>query len=60
LEVDAQFHERAHVYELNGGKYLGYLDKIHFTLEPWRPSLFAITSQKIASDSLIQVLAEIK
>lgn len=45
--VEAKLPQRSHVYDLRTGEYLGQVDKISFELNPWKPSLFALTDKKV-------------
>ena len=56
LEIEGTFQHPAHVYDLRAGKYLGQTDHIHFTLDPWRPSLFALLREKLPADSIVTEL----
>jgi hypothetical protein len=56
VDITAQLQATAHVYDLRTGKYLGFVDKIPMTLDPWQPSLFALTAQKIAGDDIVTAL----
>jgi hypothetical protein len=47
IEVEARLGSEAHVYDLTTQEYLGKLAVLHFTLAPWRPSLFALTQEKL-------------
>jgi hypothetical protein len=42
--VTARLPASAHVYDLRRRQYLGRSNEIRFTLDPWQPSLFAVTS----------------
>ncbi|HWX20729.1 MAG TPA: beta-galactosidase [Candidatus Binatia bacterium] len=57
IEVEATLKQPAHVYDLRAQKYLGHTGRLHFTLDPWQPSLFALTQNKYAEESLIVSLA---
>ncbi len=57
VEVEASFAAAAHVYDLRAQKYLGHTDKLQFTLDPWQPSLFALTPGKLPSDAVIEELS---
>ncbi|MEY2410268.1 MAG: hypothetical protein QOF48_2938 [Verrucomicrobiota bacterium] len=46
-ELDARLDRPAHVYDLRSNKYLGLTDHIHFTLDPWQPSLFALLEKRV-------------
>lgn len=46
VDVEAVLPQPAHVYDLRAGTYLGYLDRLRFTLDPWEPSLFALMPEK--------------
>jgi hypothetical protein len=58
IEIEAGLATPKHVYDLRAGKYLGRTDKIRFTLDPWQPSLFALTEQRLQTDNVVQELAE--
>jgi len=57
VQLDAALHEKQHIYDLNTQNYLGYADHIQFTLDPWRPSLFALTTKKIPAETIVSTLA---
>ncbi len=46
VELTATLAQAAHVYDLRTEKYLGHTDRIAFTLDPWKPSLFALLAEK--------------
>jgi hypothetical protein len=48
------------VYDLNAQTYLGRIQHLQFTLDPWHPSLFAVTTNEILADSVIATLTEQK
>lgn len=56
VELNATLDKPAHVYDLRTKEYLGRVDRIRFTLDPWRPSLFALLPEKITGD-VIQSLS---
>ncbi len=58
IELDARLKRPQHVYDLRRQSYLGRLDRIKFSLDPWQPSLFALTGEKLSPDSLLRVLDE--
>ena len=62
LEKPVQLHvalrQPEHIYDLNTQTYLGRADHIEFTLDPWRPSLFALTTKEIPAASILSALAE--
>ena len=57
VQLNAALPQREHIYDLNTQTYLGYADHIQFTLDPWRPSLFALTANKIPAASILSTLA---
>jgi hypothetical protein len=57
VQLDAKLPEKQHIYDLNTQTYIGYADHIQFTLDPWRPSLFALTTNKIPADTIVSTLA---
>ena len=58
VEVEAKLAAAAHVYELRTGKYVGHTDRLIFTLDPWRPSLFAVLPEKAAGGDVVAELLE--
>ncbi len=58
LPVEAKLRASRHVYDLRSQTYLGYTDRIRFNLDPWQPSLFALTMEKLPTDALIGELGE--
>jgi hypothetical protein len=58
ISLEATLQQARHIYDLRAQKYLGHADRIRFTLDPWRPSLFALTEQKLPAESIISQLAE--
>ena len=57
LELEAALPRSAHVFDLRAQKYLGQTDHLRFTLDPWQPSLFAITDEKLPAESIVAALA---
>ncbi len=53
VELDARLDQPAHVYDLRAEKYLGHTNRIHFILDPWQPSLFALTPEKLPAGSSV-------
>ncbi|MGC8742545.1 MAG: beta-galactosidase [Verrucomicrobiia bacterium] len=53
VQITARFTEGGHIYNLRDQKYLGNSDKLEFTLDPWKPALFAVLKNKIASETEI-------
>jgi hypothetical protein len=56
VQIEAVLRTPTHVYDLRGGTYLGLTDRIHFTLDPWQPSLFALLTEKIPTQSIVSEL----
>ncbi|MEO7319374.1 MAG: beta-galactosidase [Chthoniobacteraceae bacterium] len=56
VTFDAKFAAPGHVYDLRSGKYLGLLKSIPVDLDPWQPSLYALTKTKLPDGD---VLAEL-
>jgi hypothetical protein len=54
VEIEAALRQPRHVYDLRAQKHLGRLDRIRFTLDPWRPALFALTEKEIPVASLLR------
>jgi hypothetical protein len=57
VEIEAVLPRASHIVDLRGEKYLGHSDRLHFTLDPWKPSLFAITDEKLPTETIVATLA---
>jgi len=57
IELEATLSRSFHVFDLRAQKYLGQTDHLRFTLDPWQPSLFAITGEKLPAESIVATLA---
>jgi hypothetical protein len=57
VDLEATLARSRHVYDLRAQKYLGETDRIRFTLDPWQPSLFALTAEKLPEESIVTTLA---
>jgi len=58
VPIEATLREAAHIYDLRTGKYLGHTNRIQFTLDPWEPSLFALTAEKLAGTDPVSELGK--
>jgi hypothetical protein len=58
VRLEAFLPHQQHVYDLRSGKYLGALQKLEFLLDPWQPSLFALTSAKLETTDVVAALLE--
>jgi hypothetical protein len=58
IEVEAVLEKPAHVYDLRKEKYLGRLDKVRFALDPWQPSLFALTNEQLPAGPILKELSK--
>ena len=58
VTFEAQLAAPAHVYDLRAEKYLGYTAKFTVILDPWQPSLFALTAAKLPDGDVIARLAD--
>jgi len=56
VEITATLQQPSHVYDLRAEKYLGYTNRVRFTLDPWQPTLFALTKTNHAEQSLVSSL----
>ena len=56
IALQAGLREPAHIYDLRTGKYLGRLDHLDFTLDPWEPSLFALTREPLPAGNVVETL----
>jgi len=53
VELDAALAHPGHVFDLRAQKYLGQTDHIHFTLDPWKPSLYAVTEERLPEETIV-------
>jgi hypothetical protein len=55
-ELEAVLQKKYYVYDLWAKEYLGQTDSIRFTLAPWRPALFGLTTNRVPEQEIISVL----
>ena len=58
LEFQAKIAAPAHVYDLRANTYLGFLKTIPVKLDPWKPSLFALTQEKLSAGDFVAQLSK--
>lgn len=56
LKFQATLAAPAHVYDLRANTYLGFLQHIPVNLDPWQPSLFALTREKLPAGDIAAAL----
>ena len=56
VEITATIDVPEHVYDLRAGRYLGKLAELKFTLDPWQPTLIAVSPQVIRGADVIAAL----
>jgi hypothetical protein len=56
LILEAAVVQPSHWYDLRAQTYLGHTNRLHFTLDPWRPSLFAGCPDKHPPETIVQTL----
>ena len=59
VKFDAKLAAPEHVYDLRGGKYLGLLSGIPVDLDPWQPSLYALTQTPLPDGDVIAELEKL-
>lgn len=59
VSFDAKLATPSHVYDLRTGKYLGLVEKIPVDLDPWQPSLYALTKAKLPDGDVIAELEKL-
>ncbi len=57
IELEATLSHSGHVCNLRTQEYLGETNHIRFTLDPWQPSLFVVTREKLQAGNILTVLA---
>ncbi len=56
IQVAARLAPARYVYDLRTERLLGHMDRIQFTVDPWQPSLFALTQREVPNGKLLQAL----
>ena len=56
IEIEANLARPAHIYDLRSGKHLGRSDRVRFMLDPWEPSLFALTPEPLPAGDVSKLL----
>jgi hypothetical protein len=56
IDLHARFGAKAHVYDLRRQQYLGLTDAITLTLDPWRPSLYALLPREVPAETVVDSL----
>ncbi len=57
VEIEARLATPAFVYDLWTDAYLGYTNRLRFTLDPWRPALFTLLPQPAPEGRLMDTLS---
>jgi len=60
MEIEAGLSKAAHVYDLRQLKYLGQVSGLKFTLDAWRPSLFALTDSPLPTGNILEELEKLR
>jgi len=58
VSFDAHLASRAHVYDLRSGKYFGFTDTVHVMLDPWQPTLLALTPERLPEGDVVAGVSE--
>ena len=56
ITFEASLAQAGHIYDLRSGKYLGETAKFTVQLDPWQPSLFAVTKTKLPEGDVVKAL----
>ena len=56
IEVTATLDAPMHAYDLRAGRYLGKMAELKFTLDPWHPTLIALSAQAIRGTDVTAAL----
>ncbi len=59
VAFDAKLVAPEHVYDLRSGKYLGLLESIPVNLDPWQPSLYALSKVKLPDGDVVAELGKL-
>jgi hypothetical protein len=58
VELEATLSQPAHVYDLRTQRYLGHTGRLRFSLDPWQPSVFALTQDRLPTEAIVAALSE--
>jgi hypothetical protein len=58
VSFDAHLASKAHVYDLRSGKSFGLTDTVHIALDPWQPTLLALTQEELPEGDVVARLNE--
>jgi hypothetical protein len=58
VELEATLSQPAHAYDLRTQRYLGLTGRLRFSLDPWQPSVFALTQDRLPAESIVAALSE--
>jgi hypothetical protein len=58
VELEATLSQPAHAYDLRTQRYLGHTGRLRFSLDPWQPSVFALTQDRLPAESIVAALSE--
>jgi len=56
VKMEATISRPAHIYDLRAARYLGYADHFEFDLDPWQPTLIAVSPVKLREEGLVDAL----
>ena len=56
VKMEATISRPAHIYDLRGARYIGFADHFEFDLDPWQPTLIAVSPLKLQEQGLIESL----
>ena len=59
VKFEAKLAAPEHVYDLRAGKYLGLLQSIPVDLDPWQPSLYALTKAMLPEGDIVAELEKV-
>jgi len=59
IEFEARLSKAGHVYDLRSEKYLGQTDRLTVKLDPWQPSLFCVSDEKLPEGKVIAALSSL-
>ncbi len=59
ITFEAKLASKSHVYDLRSRKYLGFVASFSITLDPWQPSLYALTREKLPEGDCVAQLEKL-
>lgn len=57
VELEATLAKQAYVFDLNTQSFLAHTNRVRFKLDPWQPTILALSPERVSASELLQRLA---